>query len=446
MDKIWLIIQREYLTRVRKKSFIVMTILTPLLMAALVAGPILLAQSTSSQKVVEISDAGNLFEGIAPKSEEIDYKFVTPDAVAAKKDFRASKHKALLLVPAGFQLTSPNGIQILATDNVDMTLKRRIQNAVNNQIEITRLHRAGIDRKTLDEAKSDLDISTVKLGESGEEASNSDIATGAAFVGAFLIYFFIFLYGVQIMRGVIEEKTSRIVEVIISSVKPFQLMMGKVLGIAAVGLTQLVLWMALSYGAITAVTLATGAPSMAQTRMEQVATAGATNEVDAARQKAKVDQVMQGEGPMAALSSLNIPLILGGFVFYFLGGYLLYGALFGAVGSAVDGETDSQQFMMPITIPLIATFIVAQSVIIRDPNGPVAFWMSIFPLTSPIAMVMRLPFGGVPAWQLGLSMVLLIAGFVCTIWIAGRIYRVGILMHGKKVNYQELSKWLFYKG
>jgi ABC-2 type transport system permease protein len=235
------------------------------------------------------------------------------------------------------------------------------------------------------------------------------------------------------MRGVIEEKTNRIVEVIISSVKPFQLMMGKILGIAAVGLTQFLLWAILSGLTTTAVTAAFRDELQTQ---QQAATLGQESPATARGQE--ISQALQ------ALDNLNVPLILGCFIFYFLGGYLLYGALFGAVGAAVDNETDTQQFMLPITIPLILSFVVAQTVIIRNPDGPVAFWMSMIPLTSPIAMMLRIPFG-VPAWELLLSMVLLVAGFIFTTWIAARIYRVGILMYGKKVNYKELSKWLFYK-
>ncbi|MCC2547881.1 ABC transporter permease [Hymenobacter sp. BT175] len=446
MDKIWLIIQREYLTRVRKKSFIVMTLLTPLLMAGLVVGPVLLAKTGSKQRIVEIVDAGNLFGGVVPTSEKIDYQFVGTDVAAAKASFRKSKHTALLIIPPGFRLDQPGDVQLVSRENADLETTRRVKNAVDNQIEASRLRQSGIDRTTLDKAKSDLDLSSIKLDEAGgEQASNSGVTTGVAFGLAMLIYFFIFLYGVQIMRGVMEEKSNRIVEVIISSVKPFQLMMGKVLGIAAVGLTQLMLWILLSWGATTAVAAVTGAPGMAEQRMEQVTASSARTPEEAAKEKAKMSQAMEG-GVLKAMGNLNLPLILGSFLFYFLGGYLLYGALFGAVGSAVDGETDSQQFMMPITIPLIATIIVAQSVIIRDPNGSVATWMSMIPLTSPIAMMMRIPFGGVPGWQLGLSMLLLVGGFLATIWIASRIYRVGILMHGKKVTYGELSKWFFYKA
>jgi len=255
---------------------------------------------------------------------------------------------------------------------------------------------------------------------------------------------FIFIYGVQVMRGVIEEKTNRILEVIISSVRPFQLMMGKIIGVAMVGLTQFLLWVVLTF-ALTSV----ASPLLfgGQSKWDQVK-----------KQMDQVEQVEKGSGVsieeisggdetleefFEVLSSINIPQILLSFIFFFLGGYLLYSALFAAVGSAVDSETDTQQFMLPITIPLVLAIIVAQTVI-TNPDSQIAFWFSMVPFTSPVVMMVRLPFG-VPAWELYLSMALLIIGFLATTWLAARIYRIGVLMYGKKITYKELGKWLFYK-
>jgi ABC-2 type transport system permease protein len=284
--------------------------------------------------------------------------------------------------------------------------------------------------------------------------------SGTAYVLALAIYLFIFIYGVQIMRGVGEEKSSRIMEVMLSSVKPFDLMMGKIVGIAAVGLTQFLMWGLLSFGVSSVLMpLLAGGKDKPKT---EVTAAGPTSP-DAATPAATDDtpqSVAQGaETGMQSnqatpgsrldifntLGNLPIGTILFGFIIYFLGGYLLYGALFGAVGAAVDDQTDTQQFMFPITMPLILSYIVGLSVILRNPDGPVAFWMSMIPFTSPIAMVIRLPFG-VPMWQLALSIFLLILGFIGTVWVAARIYRVGVLMYGKKVTYKELGKWMFYKG
>jgi len=251
------------------------------------------------------------------------------------------------------------------------------------------------------------------------------------------------MFGSQVMRGVIEEKTSRIVEVIISSVKPFQLMMGKVIGVAMVGLTQFLLWVVLTFVIITAVvTPMTAAKNIKAPATEQVS--GQPNAMDPAatallQTKAPQDGVNE---VFDAISSINFPVMLGSFLFFFLFGYLLYAAFFAAIGGAVDSEADTQQFMMPITVPLLLSMVLSQF-ILQDPTGPVAFWLSIIPFTSPVVMMMRIPFG-VPYWELALSMVLLILGFIGATWMAARIYRTGILMYGKKGGYRELWKRLKY--
>ena len=446
MDKILLIFQREYLTRVRKKSFIIMSLIGPLLTVALFAVPVLIAKMSDSGKVVAVADAGGLFAAKMPEDKD-DIRFVraSTDLPTAKAEFQKAKYDALLYVPK-LDLATPDGFQVFSRKGLGMSLQRDIERAVENAVETQRLSKAGIDRAVLDNMKANVDLQTISLSEDGERSSSTGVSTGVAYACGFLIYMFIFIYGIQIMRGVMEEKTNRIVEVVISSVKPFQLMMGKVMGIAAVGFTQLALWVLLSIG-ITSVMAGSISPDkMVDSRVERVnAAAGTATVTTTAKSK---DAKAEGNKIMQALkqADLNVPLIVGCFLFYFLGGYLFYGALFGAIGSAVDSETDTQQFMMPVTMPLVLTFVVSQAVLTTNPNGSVAFWMSMIPFTSPIAMMMRLPFGGVPMWQLGLSMLLLIAGFIGTIWLAARIYRVGILMYGKKVSYSELSKWMFYKG
>jgi ABC-2 type transport system permease protein len=245
------------------------------------------------------------------------------------------------------------------------------------------------------------------------------------------------------MNGVIEEKTSRIIEVIISSVKPFELMMGKVIGIALVGLTQFLLWGILTYGITTAggMVLATKSDNNTQMLTEMAATDDGNAQVEVAKEVNsgnKIDKLLKGVG------SINIPWLLFAFVFYFMGGYLIYSALFAAIGAAVDNQTDAQQFMLPITGPVIFSIAMA-SFVIKDPDSTLSFWLSVVPFTSPIIMMIRMPFEP-PLWEVLISMAMLVLGFVGTIWMAGRIYRVGILMYGKKVTYKELSKWLFYKG
>ncbi|WP_375416608.1 ABC transporter permease [uncultured Hymenobacter sp.] len=446
-SKFLLIAQREYLTRVRKKSFIIMSLIGPLLTVALFAVPVLIARLSDNDKVVAVADAGNIFKGELPAPQsEVRYVAVPAELSRAKAAYKASKYDALLYVPP-FRLDQPAGFQLFSRQGVGLSLERDVRRAINKQIEGARLTEAGIKRETLDRLEANVELETISLSEQGERAASTGASTGVAYAAGFLIYIFIFMYGIQIMRGVMEEKTNRIVEVVISTVKPFQLLMGKILGIAAVGFTQLGLWILLS-SAITAVFAGSMSPAkMTQQRLSQT-TAMSTGAVLSQAEKAKVQQEQATllTKFSKSMGDLNLPLVLGCFLFYFVGGYLFYGALFGAIGSAVDNETDSQQFMLPVTMPLVLTFVVCQAVLTTNPNGSVAVWMSMIPFTSPIAMMMRLPFGGVPAWQLALSMALLIGGFVFTTWLAGRIYRVGILMYGKKITYGELSKWLFYKG
>ena len=462
MEKIWLILQREYLTRVRKKSFVVMTLLAPVLLAALFVVPVLLASSADDTVFVRLLDeSGHIGPGLRAEADPAPFQFVpvSSSLAQAKRAMNGSKGTVLLYVPASLDLAHPTGIQLITSSNLGLGQQNRLERLIKRQLENQRLRRAGVDPTVIDAARAptDFELTTTRIDKEGEKSDSGDLAAGLGYAGSFLIYMFIFLYGIQVMRGVIEEKTNRIVEVMISSVKPFELMMGKVLGIAAVGLTQFALWVVLSTTLSSVVTSQFGIK--AQTPAARAMSAGQLNTAPndastatsgATAPKAAVsdrDEKKQATGEfLGLLQNQNWPLLLAVFVFYFLGGYLLYAALFGAVGSAVDSDTDAQQFMLPITMPLVLTFIVAQTSIIRNPYGAVATWMSLIPFTSPIAMVMRLPFGGVPGWQLALSMGLLVAGFVGTIWLAARIYRVGILMYGKKPTFKELGKWLFYKG
>ena len=328
-------------------------------------------------------------------------------------------------------------VKIGSRENISLQTKGAIESKIRNAFESDNMEKLGIPVQLLDSMRSNISIQALKIEEDGKSSdSSTELYTVLGMVLAGAIYFFIFLYGVQVMRGVIEEKTNRIVEVIVSSVKPFQLMMGKVLGLAAVGLTQIIIWVALSGILITVVSVSIGA--------EQIPNVEQLEQMKQAGEQMPVSDLTN---MLAAIKALNLPLIALSFIFYFAGGYLVYSALFAAVGSAVDSETDTQQFMLPITMPLVLAFVLSTSVVMKDPNGPIAFWLSIFPLTSPIVMMVRLPFLSIPeqAWELGLSMVLLIAFFVGTIWLASRIYRVGILMYGKKATYKELFKWIFYK-
>jgi ABC-2 type transport system permease protein len=322
-----------------------------------------------------------------------------------------------------------------------MKARSYIKSQVERIIEDNKLIAESIPKEKFDQINTDLNIITVDAEDGSTSFKQEQAFIGFGF--AVLIYFFIFLYGVQVMRGVMEEKSNRIVEVIISSVKPFELMMGKIVGVALVGLTQFLLWVILT-GVLFSVATSIFAPELsnAATMADRIqATEQVANEVS----KDAMDQAAIGEIAELILFRINWPLMIGMFLFYFLGGYLLYASLFAAVGAAVDNETDTQQFMMPITIPLVFGFIVSEFAL-TNPEGSMVFWFSQFPLTSPIVMMVRgaMGFDSGSIWELFLSMALLIVGFVFCVWLAGKIYRVGILMYGKKVTYKELAKWLKY--
>jgi ABC-2 type transport system permease protein len=440
MSKITLIAEREYMTRVRKRSFIIMSILGPILFAALIVVPVWISKETSESLVVQVVDDSKLFVNKLKESGNI--KFIYADASlddSKKKLNEKSKIKTesvpydgILHIPA-MDLESPKGITYYSEKSLSAFTQKDIEDNIANEIESQKLVKSGIDKNVLDKINTKVDIATINLSQEGEKQSSSGAASIVGYFSAFMIYMFIFLYGSQVMRGVIEEKTNRIVEVMISSVKPFELMMGKILGIAGVALTQYLIWIALSTVVSLVVSLVFGIDTSQYSSMNM----GANGQLPPELKDSAVANVMNG------INSLNIPLIVFSFGFYFLFGYLMYGALFGAIGSAVDNETDSQQMVLPITIPLILS-IVMISAVLNNPNGALAFWFSIIPLTSPVIMMVRLPFIGF-SWELVLSMTLLILGFVGATWLAGRIYRVGILMYGKKPSFKELGKWIFYK-
>ncbi len=442
MNTILIIIKREYLVRVRKKSFIVMTLLAPALLAAFYGAIIWAAVGSTSQKKVAVIDQSGQFVDKLKGDEETAFVYITDAPEKAKKQLVEKNYDALAIIPNDV-IDQPATVQILSNKSVSLALQNNIESAIAKEIETIKLSRSGITQQVIKDAKTKVRAKTINLSDEGEKSTNSIITTIIGGICGFLIYMAVFIYGAQVMRGVLEEKTSRIIEIIISSVKPFQLMMGKIVGVGLVGLTQFTLWILLTIGAVSAGSAIFGAKyaeDVAKTRSMQMSSVPGQGDV----QKKMEDSKNPMAEMSAAIKTLNIPLIAGCFLFFFLGGYLLYSSLFGAIGAAVDSETETQQFMFPITIPIIASIALSQF-IIRDPDGSLAFWMSMVPLTSPIIMMVRIPFG-VPAWQIALSMALLVAGFIGTTWLAARIYRVGILMYGKKPTYRELSKWIFYKA
>lgn len=437
MNTIFLIIKREYLTRVRKRSFVIMTILGPLLIFGFYAIIGWAAVSSISQKKIAVVDESGRFSGRLKSDKETVFSYLGQPLATAKKGFIQQGYDALVFIPKNV-VEQPKTVQIFAQKSVSIDLQSNIERAIGKEIETYKLSQAGITRQLIEDAKVNVDAQTISLRESGEQNSSAIATSIIGYACAFLIYISVFIYGTQVMRGVMEEKTNRIVEVIISSVKPLQLMLGKIIGVALVGLTQFMLWILLTVGLFTIGGKLVGDKvDRGRQAMQTTGVATAQPPVQQAQEGAVANVVR-------AIETLNIPLIVACFLFYFLGGYLLYSALFGAIGAAVDNETETQQFMFPITLPIIGAIAVAQFVI-KEPDGALAFWTSMIPFTSPVVMMVRVPFG-VPAWELALSMVLLVLGFVGTTWLAARIYRVGILMYGKKASYKELSKWVFYRG
>lgn len=442
MNKIWLIFQREFLNRVQKKSFLIATILVPLIFPAVIGAMIYVSikqNESAVTQVIELLDKS----GKIHLDSSAKYKFVSVegDLEQVKTAFKNSGHFALLYVPP-FELANPDGLTLYTKENPSVRKIEDFEGVIENRIHDLKLEQFNIDKETLRSLKTNVSLNSVNLSETGEEKeSNTGVLYGLGVVLGVLIYMFVIIYGMQIMSGVIEEKTSKIVEVIISSVKPFQLMMGKILGIAAVGLVQFAIWVILM-GVVTAGTLAYFGVKMPQQQAMEQVMAQQQSPQDSGQNEAAQKQA---DKFAKAFAQIPVAKIIFNFAFYFLGGYLLYGALFAAVGSAVDSPQEAQQFTLPIMMPLIIAYMGLFVFILEDPHSSASFWFSIIPFTSPVAMVGRLAFDP-PAWQLILSQVLLIGGFIFTTWIAGRIYRVGVLMSGSKVNYKVLAKWFMMKG
>ena len=432
---ILLIIEREFITRVRKKTFLVITIIAPVLFAAsMIVLGVLASLPADHRNIVVLDEPALLLPEVGNDQFALDY--LNPkefDLELAKDYLRDSDKDALLYIPAG-EGWDPDFIKrnilLYGKEDIGMELQGFIESRIEDKINQQKLLKQGVDPEVVNQAKTQVSIKSFTLGEEDgqDETSATPLKMGLGYIAGMMIYFFIFFYSVQVMRGVIEEKTSRIVEVIISSVRPYQLMLGKILGIGLVGVVQFLIWIILSSLIYVVVSQFVYPEIFAQQAIS------GPNGADLS--------VLETTGIFDMVSSINFPLVLGGFVFYFFGGYFLYSALFAALGSAIDQEADSQQFMLPVTAPMIIAIITAMNVI-QEPNGQLAFWMSMIPLTSPITMMIRLPFG-IPLWEVALSGAILVASFFAVVGIAGKVYRVGILMYGKKVTWKELYKWLKY--
>ncbi len=436
MRKIILIIKREYLTRVRKKTFILTTILTPLLFVGLITAVTIISVKNFDKENIAVIDNANLFNGHIANAKAVTFSF--PKGVDST-NYKQKGYSAVLYIPEDnsnrYRLVSKKQFGLMAEDNVQDRLNEAMENKMlrsQYNIDMQELDsvRKNATRAQLDQAY--YEGSEVKKGNSG-------LAYGIGYGSGFLIYITLFIYGTMVMRGVMEEKTNRIAEVVVSSVKPFQLMIGKIIGIGAVGLTQLLLWIVLIIG----LSMAASAIFSPETLQQA---SDASQQLQNGNVKMASSAASQFGELQATLSSANWFLIIGCFIFYFLFGYLFYASLFAAVGSAVNEDPqDAQSLLLPITMPIIISIVIMINAI-TNPAGSLATWSSMIPFFSPLVMMARIPFGvpgTVPYWQLAVSMILLVLGFLGTTWLSAKIYRTGILMYGKKATWKEMYKWAF---
>lgn len=410
-----------------------MSLITPLLLATLMVVPMWLAMRDVPAKQIVVIDDSGFFVNNLQEDATLEFEYSSETSEVAKA-FAFSEGKYGVLEIPDFDVDNPKGFKLTTLNSPSFEVELNLEGQIKKVIEEYRLQHSGIDKEKLESIKAYVDLDT-KIWSSGgdERQAFTEIAYITGYIGSFLIYILIFAYGVQTMRGVIEEKTNRIVEVVISSVKPFQLMAGKILGIGAVGLTQFFIWILLTLAFYVAVGMVF---QVDQLQMENPSMQmGGFDPEKAEMVKHVFDKI----------EAIPFGFIIGVFLFYFIGAYLFYGSLFAAIGSAVDSETDAQQFQVPVTLPLIFSLVVLAA-ILREPHGSLAIWLSIIPFTSPIVMMMRLPFMSTPGWELYVSMAVLIVSIIFTIWMASKIYRIGILSYGSKVTYKTLFKWIFAKN
>ena len=437
MNKIGLIIKREYLTRVRKRSFLIMTFLGPILMAAIYVIPIMLALNSSNEKMrIAVVDESHWFEDRFNDTQEHTFVIMPGEPIESVKEMVKNGVFNMAIYVPPTQLNIPSNAVVYSLRQVPIEVETYISNIMEKEIEDQKLMANGVDPEIVSAVKTKVNLQIMRMDENGNEKETfTKVQFSLGLILAMLVYMFILFFGGQVMQGVAEEKTNRIIEVIISSVKPFQLMMGKIIGVSLVALTQFVLWILLTgvfyvgfsaYVGISHPDMVTQGTVMSQ---EITSTDIMSNE--------SVQSIVQ------IAQSIDFGTIITCFLVFFILGYLLYATLYAAIGSLVDNNTDSQQFTLPITVPLIIA-IISSFYIVSNPDSTLSIWLSMIPFTSPISMMVRIPFG-VPIWQVVVSAVLLAGTFVLMTWIAAKIYRTGILMYGKKLSYQEIFKWLKYK-
>ncbi|MFP3592602.1 ABC transporter permease [Chryseobacterium sp. SIMBA_038] len=434
MNNIFLITKREFLTQVKKKSFIILTLLAPVMIIAFGAVIGLMFKANESHSIIEVVDKSGLFKDQLKSNDKLNYVFVSAaDEKSKINNLKGNESlDGILILP---ELSGQNyddlekNSRLVINSKIGFDTKQRIISDITNVIKKEKIKQLGIAETQLDNLDKGFTLKTINVSENNKEDSDLSfgVKTGLSMVLMYVTFMFILIYGVRVMRSVLEEKNNRVVEIIISSVKPFELMMGKILGVTMVALTQFIIWITMSV--IGALVLNTGFNSI------QKNIPGGNEEM-----MSKLDIAQIATQVSHSLLELNFPLIIGVFIIYFLLGYIFYSSIYAAIGSAVDNETETQQFtlfaILPLTLGMYGSFSL-----MNNPDGPLGFWLSIIPFTSPVAMIARIPFG-VPIWQLALSIVLLLGTTVFMIFLAGKIYRVGILMYGNKATLKELWKWV----
>ena len=454
MANVSIIIKREYSTRVKKKSFIIMTVLTPLIFVALFLVPILIMgnEDREFKKIAVIEDGSDLFKGVIKDRDDADFVYLeNADVNKLKTTFEEAGYYGILYI-SPVVTNVPQAVQLISKKQPPLDLLQHIEGALEQDIENKKLLAYNIEDLStiLKSVQTDVSVQTIRIDDAGQtKETSTGISMALAYIGALLMYMIVLLFGVQVMRGVFEEKNNRIVEVIISSVKPVELMMGKIIGIALVGLTQFSIWIILTFAILTVVQSKV-LPDNPQEISKQISQS-VMSQVPASQDSEMAQQTIElsaQEQEFAKifnnLMNVNWPLILISFFIYFIFGYLLYASVFAAIGSAVDTDSDTQQFMFPVMLPIILGLFVAIGTM-QNPESSLSFWFSMIPFTSPIVMMARLPFE-VPTWEVVVSVAVLIATFVGFVYLAAKIYRIGILMYGKKVTYKEMWKWIKYKG
>lgn len=437
MNKLWLIIKREYLTRVKRRSFILATLLTPLAIGLfIVIITVIFSYESDEAKRIAIVDEGSILEGNLASDGNIFFRKMDVDLETLKQDFAQRDFSGILyLPPVKDVLDRDYEIQFFSDDKLTLDVETIIVRGVSRALREYKIAALSLDKRQLDALNTNIELDPRPITAEAESNTGklaSKIAAAMGFVMGFIMYLTVFIYGMMVMRSVMEEKTSRIVEVMISSVKPFQLMMGKIVGVGAVGLTQLAIWLILFPVILLISSFFFGVDP------GQMEPPPGSSEINPEEAQALFEQIRQ------ELLNLNWWVIIPLFVAYFLGGYFIYASLFAAVGSAMgDDLGEGQSLTIPITIPVLLAFYIMIATI-EAPNSSLGIWSSIFPLFSPIVMAARIPYDP-PVWQLVLSIALLIGTAIGLVWLSGRIYRVGILMYGKKVNLKELLRWLFVR-